>query len=162
MAGDNWGFTFGTTPFRPAHDIEEMSRRFENEYIRPAMRAVWERIPDNMKAWAPAVNVIEKGDSFEVKVELPGVKQNEINVSVADDVLTISGERKPDAGVKDEEYRRAEIAYGAFYRSVVLPGKVDTKTVDAVYEDGMLRVTLQREGGVKAKKVNIQVKKNTA
>jgi len=163
MAGDgNWGFTFGSAPFRPVRDIEEMSRRFENEIVRPAMRAVWERIPDNMKAWAPAVDVVEKGDNIEVKVELPGVKQSDISVSVADDVLTVSGERKPDAGVKDEDYRRVEIAYGSFYRSVLLPARVDTKSVEAVYDEGMLRVTLQREAGAKSKKVNIQVKKGTA
>ncbi len=163
MPGDgNWGFTFGTGPFRPVRDIEEMSRRFETEFVRPAMRAVWERIPDNMKAWAPAVDVVEKGDNFEVTVELPGVKQADINVAVADDVLTVSGERKLDTAVKDQEYRRNEIGYGSFYRSVTLPAKVDTKNVEAVYEDGMLRITLQREAGVKTKKVNIQVKKGTA
>ena len=164
MAGDgsNWGFNFGTTPLRPIRDIEELSRRFENEIMRPAMHAVWDRIPDTMKAWAPPVNVVEKGDNFEVKVELPGVKQTDINVSVADDVLMVSGERKPDAGVKDEDYRRVEIATGAFYRSIMLPAAVDTKNVEAVYEDGMLRITLQREASAKAKKVNITVKKGTA
>jgi HSP20 family protein len=162
MPADNWGFNFGTGPFRPVRDIEEMSRRLENEIVRPAMRAVWERIPDNMKAWGPAVDRVEKGDNFEIKVELPGVKQADIKVSVADDMLTITGERKPDAGVKDVEYRRVEITYGAFYRSITLPARVDTQNVEAVYEDGMLHITLQREAGEKSKKVNIQVKKGAA
>lgn len=163
MTGDgNWGFTFGSGQFRPVRDIEEMSKRFESEVFRPAMRAVWDRIPDNLKAWGPPIDVIEKGDTFEVKVELPGVKESDINLSVAEDVLTITGERKTDPKIKYEDYRRSEIAYGSFYRSIMLPARIDTNNIEAVYEDGMLRVTLHREAGVKSKKVNIQVKKGNA
>jgi HSP20 family protein len=126
------------------------------------MRAVWERIPEEVKGWSPSIDVFEKGDNFEVKVELAGMKQEDVDVSVSNDTLTIKGERMPESSIKDEDYYRSEIACGSFYRSIALPSSVDTKNIEAVYEDGILRVTLQRAAGAKPKKVNVQVKKETA
>jgi HSP20 family protein len=149
-------------PFRPIPELEEMRRRFEEDIARPVMRAIWERIPEEQKGWAPPIDVIEKSDNFVVKVELPGMKQEDIYVSVSDDIVTIKGERKPESGIKDEEYDRSEIAYGSFYRSVALSSSVDTKNIEAVYEDGILSVTLQKAAGAKPKKVTVQVKKGSA
>ncbi len=148
--------------FRPVRELEEMGRRLEEDFVRPVVRAVWERIPEEERGWSPSIDIFEKGDNFVVKVELPGMKQEDLDVSVSDDTLTIKGERSPESSVKDEDYYRSEIAYGGFYRSIVLPSVVDTKNIEAVYEDGILFVTLQRAAGAKPKKVNIQVKKGTA
>jgi HSP20 family protein len=136
-----------------------MRRRFDAEVTRPIMRAVWDRIPEEMKARSPALDVFEKGDAFVVKAELPGMKQEDIDVSVSEDILTIKGERKKESGVKDEDYYRNEIAYGGFYRSIKLPSSVDAKKIEAVYEDGLLRLTFQNMPGTKSQKVTIQVKK---
>ena len=162
MPAERWRLRQGAGPFRPVRELEEMRRRFEEDIVRPVMRAVWERIPEEQKGWAPPIDVFEKGDSFVVKVELPGMKQEDIDVSVSGDTLTIKGEKKPEIGIKDEDYDRSEIAYGSFYRSVVLSSSVDTKNIEAVYEDGVLRVTLQRASGAKPKRVTVQVKKGTA
>lgn len=162
MSAERWGHNNGPGSFRPVRELEEMRRRFEDDFIRPVMHAVWERIPEEVKGWSPSVDVIEKGDTFEVRVELPGIKQTDVDVSVTDDMLTIKGERKPEGGVKNEDYYRNEIAYGTFYREIGLPAAVDTRNIEAVYEDGILRITLQRPVGAKPKKVNIQVKKGAA
>lgn len=162
MPAERWRFPQGPGPFRPVRELEEVRRRFEDDLVRPIMRAVWERIPEEVKGWSPAVDVFEKGDSMVVKVELPGVKHEDVDVSVSDDSLMVRGERSPESGVKDEDYDRSEIAYGSFYRAISLPSSVETKNVEAVYEDGILRVTLQRAGGAKQKKVNVQVKKPAA
>jgi HSP20 family protein len=148
--------------FRPSRELEEMGRRFEDDFIRPMVRAVWDRIPREVKGWAPSIDVFEKNDNFEVKVELPDVKQEDIDLSLSEDTLTIKGERRPESGVKDEEYYRSEIVYGSFYRSITLPSSVDTRNVQAVYEDGILRITLQRVPEAKPRKVNIRVNKRTA
>ena len=145
---------------RTQRDLEDMRRRFEDDIARPFMRAIWERIPEEVKGWSPAVDVYEKGDSLVVKVELPGVKQDEVEVSASDDALTVKGQRTREAGVKDADYDRSEIAYGNFYRSVALPSNVDTKNIEAVFEDGILRVTLQRAAGTKPRKVTVQVRKS--
>ena len=162
MPAERWRPRQGPGPLRPIRELEEMRRRFEEDIIRPVMRAVWERIPEEVKGWSPSVDFFEKGDNFEVKVELPGMKQEDIDVSVSNDTLMIKGERRPESSVKEEDYYRSEIAYGSFYRSIALPSSVDTKNIEAVYEDGILRVTLQRAAGAKSKKVNVQVKKGTA
>jgi HSP20 family protein len=139
-----------------------MRRRFEDDIVRPFMHAVWERIPEEVKGWAPSIDIFEKGDNVVVKAELPGMKQEDIDVSISDDTLPIKGERKPESGTKDEDYYRSEIDYGSFYRSVALPSSVDTKNIEAVYEDGVLRVTLQRASGAKPKKVSVMIKKGAA
>jgi HSP20 family protein len=162
MSAERWRFHQGSRHSRPIRELEEMRRRFEDDIVRPVMHAVWEHIPEEAKAWSPSMDVFEKGDDFEVKVELPGIKQEDVDVSISDGKLTIKGERTPDSKVKDEDYYRSEIAYGSFYRSIALPSSVDTRNIDAMYEDGILRVTLQRAAGAKPKKINIQVKKGAA
>lgn len=148
--------------FHPSRELEEIGRRFEDDFIRPIVRAVWDRIPREVNGWAPSIDIFEKNDNFEVKVELPDVKKEDIDLSLSEGTLTIKGERSPESSVKDEDYYHSEIVYGNFYRSIVLPSSVDTKNVEAVYEDGILRITLQRAPEAKPKKVNIQVNKGKA
>ncbi len=162
MPTERWRPLRGRMPLRPPRELEEMRRRFEDDIARPFIRAIWEHIPEEVKGWSPSIDVFEKGDNFEVKVELPGMKQEDIDVSVSGDTLMIKGERRAESSVKDEDYYRSEIAYGSFYRGIALPSSVETKNIEAAYEDGILRVTLQRAAGAKPKKVNVQVKKGTA
>lgn len=159
MAQQRWGFGWGNQPW--PRDLEEMRRRVNEEFVRPVMHAVWERMPEEAKAWSPALDVFEKADSIVIKFDLPGLKQEDVDVSVTEDTLTIKGERKAEPGIKEEDYKRREISYGGFYRSVTLPSSVETQNIDAVYEDGVLRITLQRAAGAKPRKVKIQVKKGT-
>jgi HSP20 family protein len=162
MASERWNFSRMNPPFRPMRDLEEMRRRFDEDIVRPVMHAVWERIPEEVKTWSPAIEVFEKGENVIIKVDLPGMKQEDIDVSVTEDTLTIKGDRKRETGVRAEDYDRGEISYGSFFRSVTLPSSVDTRSIEAVYEDGILRITLQRAAGAKPRKVTVQVKKGTA
>jgi len=148
--------------FRPGRDLEEMGRRFEDDFVRPIVRAVWDRIPSEVKGWSPSIDIFEKNDHFEVKVELADVKEADIDLSLSEDTLTIKGERSPERGVKDQDYYHSEIVYGSFYRSIGLPSSVDTRNVEAIYEDGILRITLHRVPEAKSKKVNIRVNKGKA
>jgi HSP20 family protein len=162
MAAGRWRMGRDPSPFRPIREFEEMRRRFDEDVVRPVMHAVWERIPEEAKSWSPAVDVFEKGDILMVKTELPGTKQEDVDVYLTENTLTIKGERKPETGIKEEEYFRSEIAYGNFYRSIELPFSVDTQNIEAIFEDGILRITLQRIAGSKPKRVTITVKKSTA
>ena len=161
MSTGRWRMGRDPSPFRPLRDLEEMRRRFDEDVVQPVMHAVWQRIPEEAKSWSPAVDIFEKGDNLMIRVELPGIKLEDIDVSVTEDTLTIKGDRNPESGIKEENYFRSEVAYGSFYRSISLPFSVDTKSIDALYEDGILRITLQRAAGTKPKKVSVQVKKNT-
>lgn len=139
-----------------------MRRRFDEDVVQPVMHAVWQRIPEEAKSWSPAVDVFEKGDNLMIKAELPGMKLEDIDAYVTEDTLTIKGDREQETGIKEENYFRSEIAYGGFYRSLDLPFSVDTKSIEAIYEDGILRISLQRAAGSKPKKVTVQVKRSTA
>jgi HSP20 family protein len=162
MSAEMFRFGKNQPPFRPIRELEEMRRKVDEDIVRPIMHAVWERIPEEAKTWSPSIESFEKGDSLVVKAELPGMKQEDIDVSATEDKLTIKGERRREAGVKEAEYHESEVSYGAFYRTLELPFNVDTKNIEAVYEDGILRITLQRVAGSKPKKVTIQVKKGVA
>ena len=148
-------------PFRQSREIEDMRRRFEDDFARPIMRAVWEHIPQEMKDWSPSVDIMEQGESFVVDVELPGLKQEDIDVAVTDDTLSVKGQKKGESGVKDEDYNRREIPYGTFYRSVALPSNVDNSRVEATYENGILRIIMPKVTGAKPRKVAVSVKKET-
>jgi HSP20 family protein len=158
MAEDMWGFRSGSGPFRPARELDEMRRRFEDDVVRPVMRAVWDRIPEEVKGWSPAADVFERGETVVVKIEIPGVKKEEIELSVSNGALTVKGQRSSEPGVKDPDYSRREMAYGSFSRSVSLPEDVETHDVVAVYRDGILEVTLHKVAGANARKIDIQVK----
>ena len=107
----------------------------------------------------PAVDVFEKGDKFVVKAEIPGMKEEDIDVSVAGNMLVIKGEKKTESEVKEADYYQCERAYGSFYRSIPLPSTVDTDKIEADFEDGVLEVTLPKSAEVKSKKVAVSAKK---
>jgi HSP20 family protein len=159
MAQESWRSGRDPGPFRPIRDFEDMRRRFDEELVRPVMHAIWERIPEEAKTWAPPVDVYEKSDSLIIKAELPGLKREDIDVYVTDDTLTLKGEKKRESSVKNEDYYRSESLYGPFFRTITLPYVVDTKDIDALYEEGILRITLQRAAGSKPQKITVQVKK---
>lgn len=100
----------------------------------------------------------EKTDKFIVRAELPGMKKEDVEISLIGDTLTISGERKPSEEVKDEEYLRCELCYGKFSRSVTLPSPIDPSKVEATYENGILLITLTKAEEAKPKKIELKVK----
>ena len=159
MVMERWRPGRGLIPWRPFRELEEMERRFEDVFGRPFLPAVWRRIPVVEMGWAPAIEVFEKEDKFVVKAELPGMKEEDIDVSVVGDTLTIRGERKAESEVKEEDYYCCERSYGSFSRSIALPSSVDAKKIEASYEDGVLEVSLPKAPEVKAKKITVSAKK---
>ena len=102
----------------------------------------------------------EKADRFVVRVELPGVRQDEIDVSVAGDTLTVKGDREVPKQAKDEQYHRCEFRYGGFSRSLTIPAAVDVDNIGAVYEDGVLELSLPKTKDAKAARVQIRSREN--
>jgi len=109
--------------------------------------------------WAPSIEVFEKEDKLVVKAELPGMKEEDIDISVVGDTLTIKGERKAESEVKEEDYYCCERSYGSFSRSIAVPSSVDANKIEANYEDGVLEVSLPKAPEVKPKKVTVSAKK---
>lgn len=108
--------------------------------------------------WAPALDVYEDKDNVFVKAELPGMKKEEIDVSLHDNALTISGERKVEKKHEEAENYRSERFFGRFTRSVTLPVPVETDKVKASYKDGILTITLPKSEKAKPKQIEVNVK----
>jgi len=111
-------------------------------------------------AWEPAelgfaLDVYENDDAVVVKGALPGVRPEEVDISVTGDVLTIKGETKSEEESKDGSYHRRELRYGAFARSVALPTLVDYDKAEATFENGILTVSLPKAEEVKPKSIKI-------
>jgi HSP20 family protein len=107
--------------------------------------------------WSPALDVFDDKDNLVVKAELPGLKKEEINLSLHDGVLTISGERKLESERKEGESFRSERYFGKFQRSVTLPTAVDSTKVNATYKDGVLTVELPKAEEAKPKQIAVNV-----
>jgi len=109
-------------------------------------------------AWVPPVDIYETGNhELVLKAELPDVPRDDIALRVENNTLTISGQRKMDAEVKEEQYHRIERAYGTFSRSFTLPPTVDTGAIGAEYKNGVLIVRLPLREEAKPKQIQVQV-----
>ena len=149
----------GLIPWRLFRELEEPARHFERIFNTPFLPAIWRHLPAGEKMLAPAIEVFEKEDEFVVKAELPGMKVEDVEVSVVDETLTIKGEKKTENEVKEEDYHHSERSYGRFYRSIGLPSKVDTKKIEANYEDGVLEISLPKAVEVKTRKITVSTRK---
>lgn len=108
--------------------------------------------------WSPQVELFERGNDLVVRADLPGVKKEDLNIEVQDDVLMISGERQSEQEENRGGFYRSERSYGNFYRSIPLPHEVRADQVNASFRDGVLEVTLPapKQEERKAKKIEIR------
>ena len=114
------------------------------------------RVDDlDLMEWRPVVDTYEKDDAIMINAELPGVKKEDINIDVKNNILTLSGERKDESDVNEDNYYRSERFYGKFQRSFTLPDNVDADKVDATYKDGVLEVKIPKTGQSSTKKIEI-------
>jgi HSP20 family protein len=130
---------------------EEIDRLFESPLSELT------RTSQLLSGWTPALDVYENKDNFVVKAELPGMKKEDIEVSLHDGSLSISGERKTESKHEDAEVYRAERFFGRFQRTVSLPTTVAADKVKAAYHDGVLTITLPKTEEAKPKKIDVSV-----
>ena len=107
--------------------------------------------------WSPSLDVYQDDEKVTVQLELAGLKKEDFDISLEDDVLTISGNRNPEAATGNGETFRRERVYGAFRRSVSLPTPVKGDQVKASYQDGILTVTLPKAEEAKPRKINVEL-----
>jgi HSP20 family protein len=139
-------------PFQDLEQIhEEMNRLFGQRFL-PATRV------GNGHEWCPEVDIIDEKDHLLVRADLPGMKQEEISVEVADNTLTIKGERKHESETKEGTTYRAERSYGSFLRSFTLPAGVDAAKVAATYKNGVLEIRVPKLAQAQTKQIKVDVK----
>jgi HSP20 family protein len=112
-----------------------------------------------LRRWIPAMDLVEEKDRFVLHADLPGVSEDEVNVELEENVLTISGERKSEHEDRKEGYYRIERASGSFSRSLTLPEGVDPDAINARFEQGVLEVTIPKPKESKPRRVAIGVGK---
>lgn len=130
---------------------DEIDRLFE------APLAELTRSAQLLSGWTPALDMYEDKDNFFVKAKLPGMKKEDIELSLHDGSLSISGERKSESKHEDAEVYRAERFFGRFQRTVTLPTPVAVDKVKAQYKDGILTVTLPKTEEAKPKHIDVNV-----
>jgi HSP20 family protein len=141
--------------FEPFRELAAVQARLNRIFNEP-----YEQGDDTLTRadWVPAVDVYEtEQHELVLKAELPGVKREDIDLKVENNVLTIRGERKRDQEVKQDAYQRVERTYGAFARSFTLPATVNPDAVKAEFKDGVLSVVLPAKEEAKPRQVQISI-----
>jgi HSP20 family protein len=131
------------------NDLNRLFERPFGEWLTP--------VRGFAEAWGPVADVYEDKDNIFVKVELPGIKRDEIEIYVSGEMLNIAGERKEERERKEATSYRTERYFGHFRRSIALPTAVNAKKIEAHYKDGVLTVTCPKAEEAKRKEVEIKV-----
>ncbi len=140
-------------PFKDLLSIQErMNRLFEAALSRSDVAEL-----GDYSAWSPLADVYEIEEGLVISMELPGIIEDDIDISMSGDTLSIRGERKMDKEVQKESYHRIERAYGSFSRHFNIPPGMETGKVSASFKDGILTISIPRKEASKPKKIKIQV-----
>lgn len=131
----------------------EMDRMFDQ-----FMRNGGSSNEEGVSTYLPPVDIVEHDNEFIVTAELPGVKKDEVKITVTNDILTISGEKHQETGKKDKNYHRLERSIGSFQRSFSLPASIRPDRIEAVFNDGILAITLPKAEEAKPKQIDIKIK----
>ena len=138
-------------PFRDLNTMQDrMNRMFED-----ATRGGSPDDPASTTSWSPSVDIFETDAAITVKAEVPGVRQDDNDLSLENNVLTLKGERRFEKDTKDENYHRIERAYGTFSRSFSIPAVVDSGSIAADYKEGVLTITLPKSEKARPKQIAI-------
>ncbi|MCS6874533.1 MAG: Hsp20/alpha crystallin family protein [Pyrinomonadaceae bacterium] len=138
-------------PIREIRNLqEEMNRLFASAFSRT--------FDDELMsgAWTPNVDIYENKDQVVLEAELPGMKPEDVNISIENNVLTIQGERKFEKKEESDNYHRIERRYGSFTRSFTLPPTVDTERINAEFDNGVLRLTMAKREEAKPRRIEIK------
>jgi HSP20 family protein len=130
----------------------EMNRLFNTVFDTPA--------PSNgnggaLRRWMPAMDLVESGDHFVLRADLPGLSEGDVKIELEDTTLTISGERKAEHESRDEGYYRLERAFGEFARTLQLPKGIDPEAVSASFDRGVLEVRIPKPEQRKPRRIEI-------
>ncbi len=142
----------------PFYELEKIHREM-NRFFEPAVSSnagVDGSLLDGF--WSPCVDVIDRKEAIVVKADLPGLTKEDISVSIDNNVLTISGEKKHEHEEKDGDVVRSERYYGGFHRAFTLPSSVDPEKVNAKFENGVLELALTKKEEAKPRQIRIDVK----
>jgi HSP20 family protein len=141
--------------WEPAREINslqsEMNRLFNTFFDTPTASN-----GGSLRRWVPAMDLVETDDHFVLRVDLPGLSEEDVSIELEDTALTVSGERKTEHEDRKEGYYRVERAYGSFSRQLTLPEGVDPDGIEASFDKGVLEVRIPKPEERKPRKVEIK------
>jgi HSP20 family protein len=140
--------------------FDEMERWFEEAFRRPFFAPSWMprfKLPE-FGATYPTVDIFEDGTDVVVKAELPGMRKDDIDVNISDDVITISGEKKTEEKVEKKDYYRLERSFGSFTRTLRLPSEIQSDKARASFKEGVLEVRIPKTDAAvqRVKKITVE------
>jgi HSP20 family protein len=139
-------------PFRDLAALQNrMNRLFEEQYGGGREEQL------TTGAFVPPVDIYEDEHTIQLKLEVPGIDEKDLDIKVENNVLTVSGERKLEKEEKEENFHRVERRYGSFSRSFTLPNTVDTENVQADYHNGVLNIRLAKRAEAKPKQIKVNI-----
>src|SRR5512133_2341287 len=140
-------------PFREFTTLQDrMNRLFQDSYGNQGREEALAT-----SSFAPAVDVYEDEHKITLKIEVPGIDEKDIDVRIENNLLTVHGERKFEKEETEENFRRVERQYGSFTRSCTLPNTVNTESVQANYDKGILKIQLAKKAEAKPKQIKVNV-----
>jgi HSP20 family protein len=144
--------------------LRQMTSEFDRLFAGQAWPAFrWPGFtPRAAATWFPEIDVFEKGNRLITKIDLPGLKKEDVKVEVADGHLAISGERKTEAEERKDDFYRCERQYGSFYRAVPLPEGVKLEDVKATFADGVLEISIPLPAKAESKVRNVEIEEGSS
>jgi len=139
--------------FSSMGDLFDLRKEIDTMFDNRFFGGMLQRFSD--QSWAPVMDIVESEKDFTVKVELPGIKKEDIKINIENNTLSIEGERKTESEEKKKTFHRIERSYGQFYRAVSLPKHVDDAKIKAEFNDGLLTITLPKAETAKTKAIEI-------
>lgn len=148
------------TRWEPSSDMNTLTSRMDRLFDEMMGRGVRRSLEDSSSlrgSWVPAIDVREKGDAIEISADLPGLKPEDVEVTVDNGLLSIRGERRLDEAKEGESWHRVERAYGVFERTFSLPSSVDATKIEARFKNGEMRLLLPKREESKPRSVQVKV-----
>ncbi len=144
------------TPYEPWSLLDRFEREMERS-LESMRRLIRPEEETAAAVWTPSVDIKEEANRYVVQADLPGVKPEDIEVTLQNGVLTIKGERQTEAKEERENYKRIERFYGSFFRRFSLPESVEEEKIEANYDKGVLTVSIPKKPEVQPKKISVKV-----
>jgi HSP20 family protein len=151
-----WRIIMAITRWDPFREVATLQNRL-NSLFQDYNRGEGSDDPITAAAFVPPVDIYEDDHKIVLKLEVPGLKQEDLDIQLENNTLTVRGERKFEKEEKEENFHRIERRYGSFYRAFTIPNTVNPESIKADYDAGVLRIQLEKRAEAKPKQIKVQV-----
>ena len=141
--------------WQPFNDMLRMQESI-NQVFRKHFDEMNQQNDSQQNCWNPTADIFDNEKDFLIRLELPGIKKEEVKIDFNDNILSVSGERKPDASLSQEKFHRMECLYGKFNRSFTLPQHIDAEKIEGTLREGILNIRIPKSEKAQKKSIPIQ------